>query len=390
MSFSSLIRPPRALPARVAFCFAALSATVLPAAEPTRALAPQAMVILKGNCFGCHNPEKKKGGLLLTSRAGLFKGSENGPVISQGNSEKSKLLQVLSPDADPHMPPKKQLTDKQIAVLRGWIEEGATWDEQALAAFGTETPLEKLGALPEPYHPVLALALSPDGKTLAVARGQLLTRYDVASTNFSAMVGSERHRDAIQSLAWSHDGKLIASGSYRELRIWDSASFKLIRRITNSLVGRINAIAFSPDDRLLAASDGLPTRAGIVRLWEAASWKPSTNWEAHRDSIMALDFSHDGKLLATGAADKLAKIFEIPSGKELARFEGHGGHLLALGFSPDDSMLATAGADKVLNFWDTKTREQKITVTKHPAPLTALAWAANGKSLVTASEDGSV
>jgi WD40 repeat protein len=110
---------------------------------------------------------------------------------------------------------------------------------------------------------------------------------------------------------------------------------------------------------------------------------------------MALEFSHDGKMLASAGVDKLAKIFQVvtrpegPSGKELARFEGHGGHVLAVGFSPDDSMLATAGADKVLNFWDTKTREQKITVPKHPAPLTALAWAANGKSLVTASEDGS-
>ena len=62
------------------------------------------------------------------------------------------------------MPPKKQLNDKQIAVLRSWIDEGAVWNEQALAIFGMDTPLEKLGSLPQQYQPVLALALSPDGK----------------------------------------------------------------------------------------------------------------------------------------------------------------------------------------------------------------------------------
>jgi WD40 repeat protein len=395
MSFSSLIRFSRALPARIFFCLLTLFAAAVNAAEPTRAVSPQAMAILKGNCFNCHNTEKKKGGLLLTSRAGLFKGGENGPVVTAGNGEKSKLIHFLSPESDPHMPPKKQLSDKQIAVLRSWIDEGAVWNEQALANFGMDTPLEKLGSLPQQYQPVLALALSPDGKALAVARGQSLTRYDLSNTNFTALTPAERHRDAVQSLAWSHNGKLIASGSYRELCIWDANTLKLTRRITNSFISRINAAAFCPDDTLLAVSDGLPTKSGIIRIWQTASWKPATNWEAHRDLIMALEFSHDGKMLASAGADKLAKIFQVvtrpegPSGKELARFEGHGGHVLALGFSPDDSMLATAGADKVLNFWDTKTREQKITVPKHPAPLTALAWAANGKSLVTASEDGS-
>ena len=146
------------------------------AAEPARALSPQAMVILKANCFACHNAEKKKGGLLLTSRKDLLKGNEDGPVVIPGQSEKSKLLQVLSPDADPHMPPKKQLTDKQIAVLRGWIDEGAKWNEKALAAFGLETPLEKLGALPTEYQPVLGLALSVDGKKLAAVRGNSVRR----------------------------------------------------------------------------------------------------------------------------------------------------------------------------------------------------------------------
>src|SRR6267143_4235650 len=73
------------------------------AADSPPKVAPQAMVILKGNCFGCHNVEKKKGGLLLTSRSDVLKGSENGPVLIPGKADQSKILKVLASDSDPHM-----------------------------------------------------------------------------------------------------------------------------------------------------------------------------------------------------------------------------------------------------------------------------------------------
>src|SRR5712671_407283 len=195
------------------------------AAELERRPTPQAMIILKANCFGCHNPEKKKGGLVLTSRKDLLKGSDDGPVLDSKKADQSKILQVLSAEADPHMPPKKQLTDKQIAILRTWIEQGTEWDEKALASFGMD-PLEKLGKLPEGYEPVLALALSPDGQRLAAARGNAVLVYDAAATNPAPVAELREHRDAVQSLAWSHDGKYLASGGYREVLIWNAQSWK--------------------------------------------------------------------------------------------------------------------------------------------------------------------
>jgi mono/diheme cytochrome c family protein len=251
-------------------------------AEATAKINPQAMVILKGNCFGCHNEEKKKGGLLLTSRKNLLKGSENGPVLISGKPDQSKLIQVLAADSDPHMPPKKQLGEKQIETLRRWIENGAEWDETALAAFGTETPFEKLGSLPADYDPVLAVALSPDGKRLAAARGNEIVLYETGGTNRAPIAEVHEHRDAVQSVAWSRDGKRVASGSYREILVWNSESWKKEQRLTNELIGRITGLAFSPDGTLLCGADGTVTRSGIVRLWETAGWKLAASWEAHR------------------------------------------------------------------------------------------------------------
>src|SRR4051794_22159972 len=89
-----------------------------PATQPAATdRANLAMQLLRDNCIACHNPEKHKGGLILTSRASALKGNDNGPAFVPGKSAESRLIEALSPDADPHMPPKKQLPAEQIAAL---------------------------------------------------------------------------------------------------------------------------------------------------------------------------------------------------------------------------------------------------------------------------------
>src|SRR5437879_8859385 len=131
----------------------------------------KAMEILKAECFACRNEEKKKGGLVLTSRELLLKGNKDGAVVVPGKPDSSRLPRALLADADPHMPPKKQLTDAQIKAIRDWIKGGLVWDEKALAEDGAAVAPVVLAALPASYQPVMALALSPDGKWLAVGRG---------------------------------------------------------------------------------------------------------------------------------------------------------------------------------------------------------------------------
>src|SRR5688500_16737899 len=96
-------------------------------------VAREAMRWLPGQCLSCHNAEKHKGGLDMTSREKLFAGAESGAVIDTNKVAASLLLKVLEPEADPHMPPKKQLTTNQITVLSKWVAGGAPWDSAALA-----------------------------------------------------------------------------------------------------------------------------------------------------------------------------------------------------------------------------------------------------------------
>ena len=72
-----------------------------------------------GVLIACHNPEKHKGGLQMSTREGFLKGSDSGPVFQEDKPAESLLLKVLLADADPHMPPKKQLTWAEVDAVYG-------------------------------------------------------------------------------------------------------------------------------------------------------------------------------------------------------------------------------------------------------------------------------
>ncbi len=111
------------------------------AAEPTTAqlefFENKIRPVLSQNCYKCHsvNSEKVKGGLLLDSREAMLRGGDNGPAVVPSHPDKSLLIQAVRyTDADLQMPPKKQLTDEQIADLEAWVKMGSPDPRAATAA----------------------------------------------------------------------------------------------------------------------------------------------------------------------------------------------------------------------------------------------------------------
>jgi mono/diheme cytochrome c family protein len=122
---------------RTLICSALLAATLASAAEPAAAkpdpeLAAKAHAVLQENCFKCHGPDKHKADLRLDSAAAVLKGGEDGVVVVPGDTAKSPLIGAIGwADKDTRMPPKKKLSDEQIAVLTAWVKAGAPWPEAA-------------------------------------------------------------------------------------------------------------------------------------------------------------------------------------------------------------------------------------------------------------------
>ncbi len=348
----------------------------------------QVMGLLKSNCVSCHSSEKLKGGLSLETREAALKGGDNGPSLVPGHSAESRLVMSLAEDADPHMPPKKQMPAKHIALLRAWVDAGAPWDEAAFKSFGEVAAAEKLGPLPASPTAIIALAISPDGTKLAVGRANHVIVYDVSKPERPTLATLAGHKDVVQSLAWSPDGKILVSGGYRSVLAFNTSSWTQTQQIGAPLEGRITALTFLPDNNTLIIADGAPAERGIVHFWSLSSNKSLAKLEGHSDNILAMAISPDGKLLATGGADNNAKVWDVSTRQEIAKLEGHTSHVMALAFNPDGTQLATGGADKELKVWDVRSKEQLIQLGKKSAAVTGLRWSADGSKLHAISDLG--
>lgn len=161
-----------------------------------------------------------------------------------------------------------------------------------------------------------------------------------------------RHRDG-STRAWNAlTGAPLpdASAAVRwvlDLQIGDAS------RVDSDLKKRVNALAFSPDGRLLATAAGDPSRSGELKIWNVATGKLEREIPmAHKDAVLTLDFSRDGKLLASGSADRAVRLWETGSGKLFRNLEAHASHVLSVSLRADGRRLLSAGADNTVKSWD--------------------------------------
>ncbi len=350
-------------------------------------------------CFVCHSSNVKEARLDLGSYEGLVKGGKRGKAIVPGNSEQSLLAQAAGKTRKPLMPPKSEepLTPEELALIKLWIDQGAK------APSGMRVKPTVVVGVPAPsVHPVRAIAVSPDKSAVVASRGNQLHVYDAGSGKHvrtlaqPGLVTPDKkpvqaaHLSLVESLAYSPDGKLIASGSFQEVVLWDAQTGQVRHKLTG-FDDRVVTLAFSKDGKLLATGGGPPSEDGEVRLYEAATGKLVLDLKnGHSDTVFGVCFSADGKLLATCSADKFVKTWEVPSGKAVKSFEGHTHHVLDVGWKSDGKLLASAGADNVVKVWDFATGEQVRTIPAHNKQVTRLLFIGTTPQFITCSGDAQV
>jgi WD40 repeat protein len=357
--------------------------------------------ILSNKCAYCHSGNLKEGKLDMASYETLLKGGKRGPAVVPGKSADSLLVKLAGKTVKPTMPPKKEepLTPQELALIKLWIDQGAKAPTTV-----RERPRIVLQAPPASVHPVLGVAISSDKSTVAASRGNQVHLYYakfgiyiyLRSLIDPQLVTADKkplgaaHLSLVESLAYSPDGKYLASGSFQEVVLWDAQTGQLRQRLTG-FADRVVALAFSPDGKLLATGGGVPTGDGEIKVFAVPGGQQVLDIKnGHSDTVFGVSFSPNGKILATCGADKFVKTFEIPSGKFLKAFEGHTHHVLGVGWKSDGKLLASAGADNVVKVWDFEKGEQVRTIPGHGKQVTGLVFIGKTPQFATCSGDQTV
>jgi hypothetical protein len=350
-------------------------------------------------CIACHSGNVKESRFDISSYEGVIKGGKRGTAIVPGKAENSLLYTSCSKLKKPYMPPKGEepITPEELALVKLWIDQGAK------APTGARVVAKiVVGLPPANVHPVRAVAVSPDKSAVAAGRGNQIHVYDAGSGKHVRTLtapglqapdgkpAQAAHLSLVEALAFSPDGRYLASGSFQEVNLWDVQTGTLRHKL-GGFAHNVVALAFSPDGKLLATGGGAPTEDGEVKVFEVGTWKQVTNIKGgHSDTVYGVCFSPDAKKIASCGADKFVKVFEIPSGKFVKAFEGHTHQVLDVGWASDGKLLASGGADNTVKVWDYEKGEQIRTINAHTKQVTRLVFIGKTPTFATCSGDAQV
>ena len=278
--------------------------------------------ILAANCFGCHQGAIDRGGFVMTNfEAMLAGGDSEEAAIVPGKPDGSYLLEMISMhDGKAAMPPNdKPIDQKQVDLIKRWIEEGAVNDYvKPSVAFSNDNP-PRYSTLPT----VTAIDFSQDGKFIAVSGFNEVLLLDVPEPG------------------------QLASSSITQGNI--------VARFIG-LSARISSLSFSPDGKRLAVAGGQPGEFGEVQVWDLATRELLLSKTVSYDTVFGVSWSPNGKMIAFGCTDTTLRAIDSESGEQVLFQGAHEDWLRDTVFSNDGTKLISVARDMSCKLTEVKTQ----------------------------------
>ncbi len=325
-------------------------------AEAKPSFISQVAPIIQDNCVSCHSAKKAEGGYRLDTFHELTQpgDSATAPVVTK-QADMSLLLQrIVSADPSERMPPDSPpLSAEKVEAIRSWINSGADFDgKDPKQLLGLVTPPAKYAAPPASYPAVsiTAICFTSDGTQVIIGGYHELTVWDASTGQLVRRIPNIGQRSF--AIALSPDGKTLAvacgePGRSGEVRMVDWATGEVTSVVARSM-DVILDVAFRPgrDEIGVAAADN------SVRIINYRSGELVRAYSSHVDWVTALAFSADGNKLVSASRDKSAKVFDLESGQMLINYAGHGLPVRGVAFTADGAQVVSVGDDKKLHRWN--------------------------------------
>jgi len=325
---------------------------------------------LKEKCVGCHNQDKKRGGVVLNNFTKVMEGGSSGVIIKPGDPDNSPLFQSMAHKREPFMPPSSPvLPDATVATVRQWIADGALENSGSKAiAAGPKVNVGLPGVVRgkpagAPPMPAKALSLEPIART---ARA-----------------------DAVTALACSPWAPLAAVGGQKEVLLYNTDTLELIG-VLPFPEGEARVLKFSRNGGLLLAGGGHSGKSGKVVLWSVTTGERIIEVGDENDSVLAADVSPDQTQVALGGPSKVVRVYGTKDGKLIYEIRKHTEWITALEYSPDGVLLTSGDRVGGLFVWEAFTGREYFSLRGHTAAITEVSWRSDGNVCASASEDGSV
>ena len=234
---------------------------------------------------------------------------------------------------------------------------------------------------------VYSVAFSPDGKTLASGSNDKTIKLWELS-NGRLIRSFEGHSHQVEIVVFSSDGKMLASGSLdNTVKLWDVSSGSLIRSIETHGNG-VSSVAFSPDGKMLASNGGGKTGISDTgKLWDVSSGRLIRSFTGHIYPILSIAFSPDGKILASGSNDNTVKLWDVSNGRLISSFKVNRSGVKSVAFSPDGKTLASGGWDTMVSLRDVSSGRLIRSFKGESDSVNSIAYSPDGKTLASGGRD---